>query len=63
MGELKTDEGLLRALQRAASQDLTADEVRRQRISFVVGSLKDSNTVSKERVRSVLDKQEGNTKN
>lgn len=56
---LKTDASLLQALRAAASRRLTSDEVERQRISFVRSSLKDMNSISRERIRDILDEQEG----
>jgi hypothetical protein len=55
----KTDEALLQALRAAASRRLTPDEIQRQRVSFVVSSLKNMNSISRERVRDMLEEQEG----
>lgn len=59
MRTVKTDESLLQALRVAAAREPTADEIRRQRVSFVLSSLKDMNSISRERVGEMLDKQEG----
>ena len=59
MAELKTDEALLRRLRQAASAPLTAEELRRQRVSFIMGSVGDESNVTREYVESYLDAQEG----
>jgi hypothetical protein len=59
MVELKTRESLLSALKRAATRPLTAEEVEKQRVSFIVGSLKESSGVTRARIREVLAQQEG----
>jgi hypothetical protein len=59
---LKTDETLLRRLRAAASAPLTAEEIDRQRVSFIVGTLKSTSGVTRDRVRDVLKKQEGRVK-
>ena len=46
---LKTNKSLLRAIYQPASQRPTEDDVRKQRISFVMGSLKSSNTATPRR--------------
>ena len=59
MTELKTKASLLEALQKASTRNLTAEEIRQQRISFVMGTLKDSSAITRAKVQDVLDKQEG----
>jgi hypothetical protein len=59
MVELKTQESLLRALKRAAARRLTAEELEKQRVSFIVGSLKENSAVTRARIREVLAQQEG----
>lgn len=59
MTGLVTDKVLLEALQRSAKRGLSADEVRTQRISFIMGSLSDESTVTKEQISRVLAAQEG----
>lgn len=58
MTELKSKPSLLEALQKASRRDLTADEVRQQRISFIMGSVR-SDDITRAKVQDVLDKQEG----
>lgn len=59
MTELRTDEALLRALERAASQTPTINQIDKQRISFVMGALPTDNEMTREQVQSVLERQEG----
>jgi hypothetical protein len=57
--ELKTKRSLLNALERASSSTPTAEELRKQRVSFIIGSLKESSGVTRARVEQVLSEQEG----
>jgi hypothetical protein len=59
MTELKTKPDLLEALRRASTRAPTAEEIRKQRVSFIMGTLKDNSSVSRERVQEILDRQEG----
>lgn len=59
MTDLKTDGALLRALEEAARRRPTADELDEQRVSFIMGSLGESSTVSRERVTEILAAHEG----
>ena len=59
MTEIKTDESLLSALRKASTRSPTAEELRRQRISFVMGSLKADSDVTRARVEELLELQEG----
>lgn len=59
MTRIKTNEALLKALREASQHEPTAAELRDQRISFVMGSLKEDSTVTRDRVREILDRQEG----
>lgn len=59
MTELKTSELLLAALKEASKRGLTAEELNKQRISFIMGSLKESSTVTRSRIQEVLAEQEG----
>jgi hypothetical protein len=38
---------------------LTADELRKQRVSFILGTLKDDSAVTRAQINSVLAEQEG----
>lgn len=59
MAEIKTDEALLKALGRAARQQPTAAEIEKQRVSFIMGSLSEKNTVSRAKVTQILAAREG----
>jgi len=59
MTELKTRESLLSALRVASERIPTADELRKQRVSFIIGSLKDGSPVTRARIEEVLAAQEG----
>jgi len=59
MTHLKTSETLLRALRDASKYVPTADELQKQRVSFIMGSLKEESNVTRSRVQEVLDEQEG----
>jgi hypothetical protein len=56
---LKTPDSLLTALQKAASRPLSAEEIEEQRISFIMGSLSETSSVTRARVQEVLAQQEG----
>jgi hypothetical protein len=59
MTELKTKDSLLKALRRASSRALTAEEIEKQRLSFVMGTLKPENDISREKVKEILQEQIG----
>jgi hypothetical protein len=59
MTELKTKRSLLDALKRASTNSPTADELHKQRVSFIIGSLKETSNVTRARVEQVLSEQEG----
>jgi len=59
LNNLKTNESLLRALDQAASRKPTEEEIREQRISFVMGSLKGSNTATRAEVQEILAQHDG----
>ena len=57
MTELKTSQALLQALKHA-TRPLSPEERHRQRVSFILGSLKPDSTISREQVESILARQE-----
>jgi hypothetical protein len=59
MTDLKTNESLLSALRAATTRTPTAEELNKQRVSFIIGTLKESSGVTRSKVQEVLDKQEG----
>jgi hypothetical protein len=60
MGNLMTSQELLDKLQSAAKSAVSAEQVRKQRVSFIMGALKDTSNVTRERVSEILAKQDGN---
>lgn len=62
MHQLKTDGALLTALRKATTRDLSAQELHDQRVSFVMGSLKESSTVTRAKIEQVLAEQGGFSK-
>lgn len=59
MTDLKTDQELLDALRKSATRVPTAEELEKQRVSFIVGSLSPTSTITRSQVQEVLAKQEG----
>jgi hypothetical protein len=59
MVDLKTDKALLSALEKAATRELTEREIRSQRVSFVMGTVKSGSAITRARVEQVLAEQEG----
>jgi hypothetical protein len=59
MTDLRTDQTLINRLRSAAARELTAEEVNRQRISYILGTLKDESTVTRSKIRDVLADHEG----
>jgi hypothetical protein len=52
--DVTTDVRLIEALERAARIPLSAEQVERQRLSFIMGSLTKDSPMSKEKVREIL---------
>ena len=59
LNNLKTKPSLLDALRAAAQEKIPADELRKQRVSFIMGSLNDASMVTRAKITEVLAKQEG----
>jgi hypothetical protein len=59
MTELRTGEALLSALRTASTRGPSAKELHEQRVSFIMGSVKESSSLTRARVERVLAKQEG----
>jgi hypothetical protein len=59
MSELKTKPSLLDALHKASTQAPTAEELQRQRVSFIMGVLPHNSGVTRAHVEDVLAEQEG----
>lgn len=62
MTDLKTNQSLLKALEQA-TRPLTAEERHRQRVSFIMGSLKPESSITRAQIESVLANQEGEKAN
>lgn len=62
MTYLKTKESTLEALKNASRRSLTHDEVEKQRISFIMGSLNKESSVTRAKVKEVLAEQDGRKK-
>lgn len=54
---IKTDGTLLRRLMTA--RGITGEELRRQRVSFIYGSLPQDSTITRQQIENVLDRAEG----
>ncbi|MGI3900512.1 MAG: hypothetical protein ACRYGP_28415 [Janthinobacterium lividum] len=59
MPELHTDEGLLRALRAASTREMTAEELHKQRVSFIMASVDEDSGITRAQVEQVLARQEG----
>lgn len=57
--KLKTSDELFRMIKEASSRKQTAEEVRKQRVSFIYGSISQSSGITRDRIANVLDVQEG----
>lgn len=58
-GAPKTDPHLLKSLKKAAKRGLTAEEIQRQRVSYVYGNLPKGSTLTCDEVEKVLARSEG----
>jgi molecular chaperone DnaK (HSP70) len=59
MSDLMTDPKVLLRLEEAARRALTAAQVHRQKVSFIMGSLGDDSTITRSKVEEVLRRLEG----
>ncbi|MGC1687661.1 MAG: hypothetical protein WA734_18685 [Candidatus Acidiferrales bacterium] len=59
MAELKTDPQLLAALKRALTLPQSPEDIEQQRLSFIMGSLKHTNEITRAEVQDILAQQEG----
>lgn len=57
--DLKTDPRLLLSLEQAAKRQMTKDELRLQKISFVMGNMPRESTLTRKQVEDILDNAEG----
>jgi uncharacterized protein YgbK (DUF1537 family) len=58
MTGIRTNEALLKALEKASSRPLSHERMEQQRLSFVMGSLDDDNSMTREQVERVLEQQD-----
>jgi len=59
MTNLSTDARLLALLKEVSGRPLSAEEVKKQKISYVMGFVGEKSGVTKERVSEILVRQEG----
>jgi hypothetical protein len=59
MGDIKTEAALVEALTKAAQTPLSADEIKQQRVSFIMGSFSADSPITKARVQEILAQQLG----
>jgi hypothetical protein len=59
MTQLKTKESTLSALKKAAGRRLTQEEIQKQRVSFIMGSLDAKSSITREKVEKLLAEQRG----
>lgn len=55
----KTDPKLLDALTKSAGKKLSAEELHEQKISFILGSLREDSTITRDFIESELKNREG----
>lgn len=58
-GEIKTEEGLLSRLEKAARVPLDRQQIEEQRVSFIYGNLRHKSTLTHAQIRTSLDKIKG----
>ncbi len=59
MTNIRTKPELLSALSQAAKTPVSEEELEKQRVSFIVGSLRDDSTITKAQIREALDSNSG----
>ena len=59
MTNLRTDEKLLHALRASSTREMTPEELHKQQVSFIMGSIDEKSGVTRAQVEQVLAKQEG----
>lgn len=57
--DIKSDGALLRRLH--AAQEVTKEQLRRQRVSFIYGALPQDSTITRQQIERALDRAEGAT--
>ena len=56
---VKGDPQVLEALKKAAARQMTAEERRQQKVSFIMGTMGDDSTITREKVEKILAEQDG----
>lgn len=56
---VKGDPQVLAALEKAAARRMTAEERRQQKVSFIMGTMGDDSTITREKVEEILAEQDG----
>ena len=59
MEDAKAKEAVVAALYKAATRNLSADDVSKQRVSFVMGTIKSDSDATRERVQRALATEDG----
>jgi hypothetical protein len=59
MAEIRTDRRLLEKFKAAAGKPMTAEEIHKQRLSFVMGMLEPNSTLTRQEVERMLLEKEG----
>ena len=59
MKEIRTDPDLIEALHRSAGQEMTEEEIRKQKISFIMGTLSFDSKITREEVADCIDRMAG----
>lgn len=57
--DLKTDDALLAKLREAAKHHMSKNEIREQKISYVMGVVSQDSTITRKQVEEILDRAEG----
>lgn len=57
--DIRTDPDLIEALRRSAGQEMTEEEIRQQKISFIMGTSSFDSKITREEVAACLDRMAG----
>lgn len=55
---LKSDAAVLEALERATHKNVSVEDLREQRVSFVFGSMSADSAITRDQVKRAIEKQE-----
>ena len=59
MSDVKTPQSLLDTLQRIATRELSPADLHGQRVSFAMGAVPESGTITRDQVEEIVSKQAG----